>query len=43
MRYAEVARMISKADDYDSVAITLTHFATPTKMGMVHKYTNMAI
>lgn len=43
MSYAEVAGIISKADDYDSVVITLTHFTTSTKIGMVYNYTNVAI
>ena len=41
MRYAEVARMVSKADD--SVAITLTHSVTSTKIRIDYKYINMVI
>lgn len=41
MKYAEVTRMISKADD--SVAITLTHSTTSTKTGIDYKYINMVI
>lgn len=43
MSYAEGAGMISKADYYDSVVITLTHFTTSAKIGMVCNYTNVAI